>query len=223
MDENDSVGISRADPPRPPVMIMTEPTGAPGYATPSPSGAAGPADPPARPTSVTLAFLAWVVMTALSLLSLVFVLTSPIWDQAVAAGLRTADVNGVQIDASTLVNTAKITSVVGFLIGAALYLLFACKMRDGRNWARVVLTIIGVLGVLSAVALALYMMASRLLPLGLFGLLSYVEPVLLAMVALMLGESIQPGQWWTYGPIFVAVACLVADSVIRIRAANRTA
>lgn len=150
MDENDSVGISRADPPRPTVMIMTEPTGAPGYATPSPSGAAGPADPPARPTSVTLAFLAWVVMTALSLLSLVFVLTSPIWDQAVAAGLRTADVNGVQIDASTLVNTAKITSVVGFLIGAALYLLFAFKMRDGRNWARVVLTIIGVLGVLSA-------------------------------------------------------------------------
>ena len=83
--------------------------------------------------------------------------------------------------------------------------------------------LIPVLGVLSAVALALYMMASRLLPLGLFGLLSYVEPVLLAMVALMLGESIQPGQWWTYGPIFVAVACLVADSVIRIRAANRTA
>jgi hypothetical protein len=130
---------------------MTEPAGAPGYASPSYSGGTGPVEPPERPTSVTLAFFAWVLMTVLSLISLVFVLTSPIWDQAVAAGLRAADANGVSIDASTVVNTAKITSVVGFLIGAALYLLFAFKMRAGRDWARVVLTVIGVLGVLSAV------------------------------------------------------------------------
>lgn len=130
---------------------MTEPSGAPGYATPSYSGGTGQAEPPARPSTVTLAFIAWLVMTALSLLSLIFVLTSPIWDQAVTAGLQAADTNGVSIDASTLVNTAKITSIVGFLIGAALYLLFAFKMRAGRNWARVVLTVIGVLGVLSAV------------------------------------------------------------------------
>jgi hypothetical protein len=130
---------------------MTEPSGAPGYASPAYSGGTGPAEPPARPTTVTLAFVAWLVMTGLSLISLILVLTSPIWDQAVAAGLQAADTNGVRIDASTVVNTAKITSVVGFLIGAALYLLFAFKMRAGRNWARVVLTVIGVLGVLSAV------------------------------------------------------------------------
>ena len=41
------------------------------------------------------------------------------------------------------------------------------------------------LGVVSAVALALYMAASRWLPMGLFGLLSYVEPVLLVLVALL--------------------------------------
>jgi hypothetical protein len=117
---------------------------------PTPGGR-GPAEPPARPTTVTLAFVAWLVMTALSLISLILVLTSPIWDQAVAAGLQAPDTNGVRIDASTVVNAAKITSVVGFLIGAALYLLFAFKMRAGRNWARVVLTVIGVLGVLSAV------------------------------------------------------------------------
>lgn len=74
-----------------------------------------------------------------------------------------------------------------------------------------------VLGVMSAVALALYMAASRLLPLGLFGLLSYVEPVLLALVALLLGESIGPDQWPTYGPIFAAVAVLVLDGALRLR------
>jgi chloramphenicol-sensitive protein RarD len=77
-----------------------------------------------------------------------------------------------------------------------------------------------VLGVVSAVALALYMAASRLLPLGLFGLLSYVEPVLLALVALLLGESIQPGQWPTYGPIFAAVGVLVVDGALRLRQAR---
>ena len=72
-----------------------------------------------------------------------------------------------------------------------------------------------VLGIVSAVALALYMAASRLLPLGLFGLLSYLEPALLALAALALGESMEPGQWPSYGPIFAAVAVLIADGVLR--------
>lgn len=77
--------------------------------------------------------------------------------------------------------------------------------------------LVPVLGVVSAVALALYMAASRLLPLGLFGLLSYVEPVLLAIVAWLLGESVAPGQWPTYGPVFAAVAVLALDGALRLR------
>ncbi|MDD2712803.1 MAG: EamA family transporter RarD [Simplicispira sp.] len=67
------------------------------------------------------------------------------------------------------------------------------------------------LGVVSAVALALYMAASGWLPMGLFGLLSYVEPVLLVLVALLLGESLAPGQWPTYALVFTAVGVLVLD------------
>lgn len=74
------------------------------------------------------------------------------------------------------------------------------------------------LGIVSAVALALYMSASRLLPLGLFGLLSYVEPILLALAALLLGERIATAQWFTYGPIFMAVAVLVLDGLRQLRA-----
>jgi len=83
-------------------------------------------------------------------------------------------------------------------------------------WAMVPL-----LGVVSAVALALYMAASRLLPLALFGLLSYVEPVLLAMAALLLGESITAAQWPTYGPIFAAVALLVLDGGLQLTKQKR--
>lgn len=74
------------------------------------------------------------------------------------------------------------------------------------------------LGAVSAVALALYMAASRLLPLGLFGLLSYVEPILLVLAALLLGERISSAQWPTYIPIFAAVSVLVLDGALRMRA-----
>ncbi len=80
--------------------------------------------------------------------------------------------------------------------------------------------LVPVLGVVSALALALYMAANRLLPLGLFGLLGYVEPVLLALVALLLGERIGAAQWPTYGPIFAAVGVLVVDGLQRLRGAR---
>ena len=70
---------------------------------------------------------------------------------------------------------------------------------------------IPLLGILSASALVCYILASRLLPFSLFGLLSYVEPVLLVVVALLLGESIGRDEWLTYIPIWLAVLLLVAE------------
>ncbi|MEG1041324.1 MAG: EamA family transporter RarD, partial [Pseudomonas sp.] len=55
--------------------------------------------------------------------------------------------------------------------------------------------------------------ASRLLPFSLFGLLSYVEPVLLLGVALLLGESIKAGEWLTYLPIWLAVLVLILEGI----------
>jgi chloramphenicol-sensitive protein RarD len=68
-----------------------------------------------------------------------------------------------------------------------------------------------VLGLISASALVSYIVASRLLPFSLFGLLSYVEPVLLVGVALILGERIAHDEWWTYLPIWMAVVVLVFE------------
>ena len=77
------------------------------------------------------------------------------------------------------------------------------------------------LGIVSAVALSLYMAASGLLPMGLFGLLSYVEPILLVLVALLLGESLAPGQWPLYALVFAAVALLVLDGARRLTRERR--
>ncbi|WP_085640878.1 MULTISPECIES: EamA family transporter RarD [unclassified Pseudomonas] len=71
--------------------------------------------------------------------------------------------------------------------------------------------LIPLLGLISASALVVYIIASRLLPFSLFGLLSYVEPVLLLGVALLLGESIKSGEWLTYIPIWMAVMVLVFE------------
>ena len=69
------------------------------------------------------------------------------------------------------------------------------------------------LGVLSALAFAAYMAASRLLPMGLFGILSYLEPVLLfAMAVVFLGVAFNPAQLWTYAPIWLAVLLTAIDS-----------
>ena len=77
--------------------------------------------------------------------------------------------------------------------------------------------LVPVLGVISAVALALYMTASRLLPLGLFGLLSYVEPLLLVVAALLMGERVQAGQEPLYLLIGAGVAMLALEGALQMR------
>lgn len=74
------------------------------------------------------------------------------------------------------------------------------------------------LALISTVALMSYILASRRLPLSLFGLLGYVEPVLITAAALMLGERIDPDAWPSYLPIWAAVLLLMLDGVWRLRA-----
>jgi chloramphenicol-sensitive protein RarD len=78
------------------------------------------------------------------------------------------------------------------------------------------------LGALSTVALASYLKASRLLPMALFGILGYVEPVLLVVVSItLLGETLSAQQLATYIPIWFAVALTALYSVRVVRFAPR--
>jgi hypothetical protein len=124
------------------------PGGPAGYPGSYPGGAGLPSQP-VRPNTVTYAFWCWIATTVVSLIGLVITLTSPIWDQAVAASVRSSGTVG--IDVQGLVTTAKVFLVVVFLIFAGVYLLFAFKMNAGRNWARIVLTVFGALTVLSSI------------------------------------------------------------------------
>lgn len=72
------------------------------------------------------------------------------------------------------------------------------------------------IALLAAVALWLYVLASKLLPISIFGLLSYVEPALLVVAAVLIGERIQPGEFITYGAIWCAVLILLTGGLIEI-------
>ena len=68
-----------------------------------------------------------------------------------------------------------------------------------------------VIGLASAVAMTLYLAASSLLSMPLFGLLSYVEPVLLVVVALVLGERMLQADPVVYGILAVALTILAIE------------
>ncbi|HEY1057566.1 MAG TPA: EamA family transporter RarD [Limnobacter sp.] len=73
------------------------------------------------------------------------------------------------------------------------------------------------LGTISSAALVSYILASRRVPFSLFGLLGYVEPVLLVFVSLLLGERIGPSEWLTYIPIWLAVGVLALEGLVKCR------
>ncbi|WP_017349054.1 EamA family transporter RarD [Pantoea sp. A4] len=72
------------------------------------------------------------------------------------------------------------------------------------------------IGLCSAVAFMVYITASRLLPFTVFGLMGYVEPVLLVFVALLLGESIAAREWPMYLAIWGAVGLLALDGIANV-------
>lgn len=68
-----------------------------------------------------------------------------------------------------------------------------------------------------SLCVAVYFAASRLLPLGLFGLLGYVEPILLAIVSIFfLHETISDEQIFAYCLIWSAVAMLILEGMIHV-------
>ncbi len=107
------------------------------------------------------------------------------------------------------------------LLPAALWFVMAGDIGfDALGAHRGLYLLIPILGVLSSTALVFYMLASQTLSLSLFGLLGYVEPVLLVLVALLLGESIRDGEWLTYIPVWIAVLLLIADGLTSMLSRN---
>lgn len=73
----------------------------------------------------------------------------------------------------------------------------------------------------STLALVLYLTASRLLSLSMFGLLSYLEPALLMVAALLNGETISGEELVMYLAIWAAVGVIVLGGAWQIARGRR--
>lgn len=72
--------------------------------------------------------------------------------QAILDKLRTTNTtNLTESQLESVASTAVVIAVVVTVIIAGLYVLFAFKLRAGRNWARIVLTIVAVIDLLGLV------------------------------------------------------------------------
>lgn len=103
------------------------------------------------------------------------------------------------------------------ILPVAVYLgfIYSDSMLLIMNHPHLIWAVIG-LGFLSALGLGSYMLASRYLPFVIFGLLSYLEPVLLAFASMMLGERVHADEWFTYVPIWLAVLLLVIEGCVHM-------
>lgn len=74
---------------------------------------------------------------------------------------------------------------------------------------------IPMLGIITAIGFAMYFAGAELLPLGLFGLLSYLEPILLTIVAIFfLHERLSAEHVFTYVMIWAAVCILAIEGTV---------
>lgn len=119
--------------------------------------------------------------------------------------MGTGHLGGMWWDFACLYVVAVSVTVLGFADGSVL------QANPMLWWAAPAVSIF------SAFALLLYLLASRLLSMSLFGLLSYAEPALLVVASLLIGEQIAPGEWFTYGAIWTAVLVLVIGGALEMR------
>lgn len=84
-------------------------------------------------------------------------------------------------------------------------------MQNAKLWY-----LLPLLGAFSAIAMSLTMVASRKLPVSLFGALSYVEPMLLFVFSItILSQSLdEGGSLFMYAMIMLALFIMVADSAL---------
>ena len=78
------------------------------------------------------------------------------------------------------------------------------------------------LGVLSVLAMKTNIDASQMLPVNVYGMMSYLEPALLFILAVtVLGNPFESAMIYSYGLIWLGIGCLIAHGVRQLRQASR--
>ncbi|MEV7042541.1 hypothetical protein [Amycolatopsis sp. NPDC051061] len=104
----------------------------------------------ARPTTITIAFWAFIASTLLGLANGVVTLLSGNSVGQVAQTVIVGDgTDGADTQVTQVTTAASAGALVFSVIMSLLYILFAAKVRAGRNWARILLTVVAGLQLLA--------------------------------------------------------------------------
>lgn len=123
-----------------------------------------------------------------------------------------------------------ITAITGLLVDLTLflpiaigYLIFvAPENLTLIASSSVMMVLVASLGILSILALKTNLDASQMLPVNVFGMMSYLEPIFLFFLAItLLGDSFEMGMLYSYGLIWVGIMFLIAHAVRQLRANRR--
>lgn len=90
---------------------------------------------------------------------------------------------------------------------------FALLAEPSRYWL-----LLPVLGLFSTLSMQLNLSANQWLPVPLFAMLSYLEPVLMFAAALVfLGGHVNAAAFWTYGLIWLGIVVSMFDGYLKMR------
>lgn len=79
------------------------------------------------------------------------------------------------------------------------------------------------LGVLSVLAMKTNVDASQMLPVNVYGMMSYLEPALLFILAItVLGNPFESSMIYSYGLIWLGIACLIVHGIRQLRQARKS-
>lgn len=116
-----------------------------GYAAPGYAQLQQRPPAPARPGTVNAAFWTWMLVLITSVASTALLFTGSYFDNVMAL---VHDVSGASAVVAATKGVIIGGVVLGLLVSLFIYLFFGGKMYTGRNWARIVLTVLGGLSVL---------------------------------------------------------------------------
>ena len=123
-----------------------------------------------------------------------------------------------------------IGAVTGLLVDLTIFapfalaylLLFAPSSLSLVSGSGFFILMLAGLGVMSVLAMKTNVDASQMLPVNVYGMMSYLEPALLFILAItVLGNPFESAMIYSYGLIWVGIAFLVAHGVRKLRSAHK--
>ncbi|MFS8098038.1 hypothetical protein LFM09_12925 [Lentzea alba] len=105
--------------------------------------------PPQRPSTITAAMWIWIAGAVLSVAVIPLLMFANV--DAMIAGETGSDRQAAELG----VQATAIMAGFGMLVAASPYVAFAIVLRNGHNWARIVLTLLGMLGIVTMISITI--------------------------------------------------------------------